>query len=69
MVARVPLEEGKDYAWLKVLVNKENIASADFGFFLSIRTDETSGIMRVPDFVVQLIQELGGVVDFSFTFA
>jgi hypothetical protein len=61
------LREGEDYGWLKDFAKRHNIAATEYGLFVSISTSSDSEIVRVPQFAIDLIREVGGIIDFSFT--
>jgi len=61
------LREGEDYGWIKDFIKTHSIATTEHGLFVSISTSSDSDIVRVPQFAVELIREVGGVIDFSFT--
>jgi len=61
------LEEGADYHWIKNFVQMNDIDEDTYGVLISLVTEEESGKIRAPRFVIDLRREVGGVIDFSFT--
>ncbi|MBA3424478.1 MAG: hypothetical protein H0U04_08010 [Rubrobacter sp.] len=61
------LEEGADYRWIKDFVQMNGIDEDTYGVLISLVTEEESGKIRAPRFVIDLSREVGGVIDFSFT--
>lgn len=61
------LEESSNYQWVITFLEKNKFAREDYGFFVSLRTDEDSAIMRMPTHAADLFRLVGGVIDFSFT--
>jgi hypothetical protein len=61
------LRAGEDYQWLKGFINCHNISPETYGLFMSVATSSDSEIISVPRFAVDLVREIGGVIDFSFT--
>ena len=68
-VAVIPLQPDRSYQWIGKFLEEHDLGERAHGFFLSVVSETDSEIVRVPDYVVDLIRELDGVVvDFSFTY-
>jgi hypothetical protein len=61
------LQETERYEELADFIGKANLHEEDYGLFVSLRTDYDSGVIRVPQFALNLSRRVGGVIDFSYT--
>lgn len=62
------LKADKDYAWLVKFLEDHAIEPDDFGFTVSIVTEENSGVVRLPRWAAPLIRKTKGAIRFSYTF-
>lgn len=63
-----PLNPGESYEWISEINDRFNLAPECFGVFVSLLTEYDSEIVTLPRFVVDLVQLVGGRVEFSVTF-
>lgn len=66
-VVAVGLEDGVDLEPLEKYLDSYN-GKLNHDFFISVSTGNDSEIVEVPSFVVECIRNIGGKVNFSFTY-
>ena len=62
------LYEGINIDSLECFIKKHNCEIISHNFFISVNTSYDSYIIDIPEYVVKLIQRIGGEVSFSYTF-
>jgi hypothetical protein len=67
LVVAFELEEKRNYEKLFAFIREQKISQASFGVWISLVTECDSDGVHVPEFVIAIIREIGGQVDFSFT--
>lgn len=67
-VRTLSLEPDRDYRWIKQFILQHAIPESEYGFFISTVTESLAETICVPEYVVKLIRELGGELDFSFSY-
>jgi len=67
LVVAIPLTEGYNYQTLIEFIKLNNIPWSQYGIWVSLVTDLDQDGVHVPEFVTNIIREIGGNIDFSFT--
>jgi hypothetical protein len=66
-VISLPLNEALALAPIREFITDAKLGEDAYGVFVSLVTDRETAIVSVPKFVRDLIRDVGGQVDFSFT--
>lgn len=66
IVAIFDLQEEIDYSWINAFIKEYDINDDSYGFCMSIVTESDTDGIHVPQYVRELITEIGGNLDFSF---
>jgi hypothetical protein len=61
------LQDTGRYDELAGFIGEANLCEEDYGIFVSLRTDDDTDIIRIPQFALNLSRRVGGVIDFSYT--
>lgn len=65
-VASFRIEKGKQYKDLCEFLRANKISERSYGLWISILTTRTSSGVRVPEHVLKLYKNTGGLIDFNF---
>jgi hypothetical protein len=52
---------------LHKFIRENKVPPSNYGLWVSLVTEYPSGGVRVPDFAVKLLRQVGGKLDFSYT--
>ena len=66
LVVTFDLEEKRDYDKLCRFIVEQKIPRPNYGIWISLVTEADSGGAHVPAYVIELVQRIGGQIDFSF---